>query len=72
MGSRPHGPRKDQIVDELGYHLMPLYRLVGSTAVIIILIMFIVGMVRMLLDIMVRTIVISRVRGCGFWMFGAL
>jgi hypothetical protein len=31
-----------------------------------------VGMERMLLDILVRAIVIARVRGCGFWMFGAL
>jgi hypothetical protein len=29
-------------------------------------------MVRMLLDIMVQAIVIVRVRGCGFCMFGAL
>jgi hypothetical protein len=31
-----------------------------------------VGLVRMLLDILVRAIVIARVRGCRFWMFGAL
>ena len=55
-----------------GYHLIPLYWLVGPTAVIIILIMFIVGMVRMLLDIIVRAIIIAWMRGCGFWMFGAL
>jgi hypothetical protein len=46
--------------------LTPLYRLVGSMAVIIILIMFIVSMVRMFLDIAVRTVVIARVHGCGF------
>jgi hypothetical protein len=63
---------KENIVDVLGYHLIPLYWLVRPAAVIIILIMFIVGMVRMLLDIMVRAIVIARVRGCSFWMFGAL
>jgi hypothetical protein len=34
--------------------------------------MFIVGMVRMQLDIMVRAIVFARVPGCGLWMFGAL
>jgi hypothetical protein len=55
-----------------GYHLIPLYWLVGPTAVIIILIMFIVGMVRMLLDIIVRAIIIAWMCGCGFWMFGAL
>jgi hypothetical protein len=55
----------------VGYHLIPLYRLIGPTAVIIILVMFILGMVRML-DILVRAIVIVRVHGCRFWMFGAL
>jgi hypothetical protein len=37
-----------------------------------ILVMFIVGMARMLVDILVRAIIIARVRGWGFWMFGAL
>ena len=63
---------KDQIANAVGYHLIPLYRLVGPTAIIIIFIMFIVGGVRMLVDILVRAIVIARVRGCGFWLFGAL
>jgi hypothetical protein len=61
-----------QIVDAEGYHLIPLYRLVGPTGVIIILIMFILGMVRMLLDILMRVIIIARAHGCVFWMFGAL
>jgi hypothetical protein len=45
---------------------------VGPTAVIIILIMFIVDMVRMLLDIIVRAVVIVHMGECGSWMFGAL
>jgi hypothetical protein len=36
------------------------------------MVMFIVGMARMLIDILVRAIIIARVRGWGFWMFGAL
>jgi hypothetical protein len=52
--------------------LIPLYRLIGPTAVIVILVMFIAGMARMLIDILVRAIIIARVRGWGFWMFGAL
>jgi len=40
--------------------------------VIVILVMFIVGMARMLIDILVRAVIIARVRGWGFWMFGAL
>ncbi len=32
---------------------IPLYRLIGPTAVIVILVMFILGMARMLVDILV-------------------
>ncbi len=60
---------RDQIVNAAGYRL---YRLIGPTAVIVILVMFIVGMARMLIDILVRAIIIARVRGWGFWMFEAL
>jgi hypothetical protein len=63
---------RDQIVNAVGYRLIPLYRLIGPTAVIVILVMFIVGMARMLVDILVRAIIIARVRGWGFWMSGAL
>ncbi len=63
---------REQIVNAAGYRLIPLYRLIGPTAVIVILVMFIVGMARMLIDILVRAIIIARVRGWGFWMFGAL
>jgi hypothetical protein len=62
---------KDQIVEAVGYNLIPLYGLVRPT-VNIIFIMFIVVMVRMLLDIKTSAIVITSVQGCGFWMFGAL
>jgi hypothetical protein len=63
---------RDQIVNAVGYRLIPLYRLIGPTAVIVILVMFIVGMARMLVDILVRAVIIARVRGWGFWMFGAI
>jgi hypothetical protein len=62
---------RDQIVNAVEYRLILLYRLIGPTAVMI-LVMFIVGMARMLIDILVRAIIIARVRGWGFWMFGAL
>ncbi len=41
--------------------MIQLYRLIGPTAVIVILVMFIVGMARMLIDILVRAIIIARV-----------
>ncbi len=51
---------RDQIVNAVGYRLIPLYRLIGPTAVIVILVMFIVGMARMLIDILVRAIIIAK------------
>ncbi len=59
-------------MDVVGFHLVPLYRLLGPTAVIAILILFLVGIIRMLLDIFIRAIAIARVRGCGLRLFGAL
>jgi hypothetical protein len=40
--------------------------------VIAILILFLVGIIRMLLDIVIWAIAIARVRGCGLWLLGAL
>ncbi len=66
------GLAKNQIVDAMGWISLDTTLLTsGTNSVIFILIMFIVGMVRMLLDIMVRAIVIPLVQGCVFWMFGA-
>jgi hypothetical protein len=36
-----------------------------------LLILFLVGVVRMLADIVVRAIAIALVRGCGWWLIGA-
>ncbi len=33
--------------------------------------LFLVGILRMLLDIVIRAIAIARVRGCGWWLMGA-
>jgi hypothetical protein len=63
---------RDQIVITVEYRLIPLYRLIGPTAVIAILVMYILGTARMLVDILVRAVIIARVLGWGFWMFGAL
>ncbi len=59
-------------MDVVGFHLVPLYRLLGPTAIIAILVLFLVGIIRMLLDIVIRAIAIARVRGCGLWLLGAL
>jgi hypothetical protein len=34
-------------------------------------VLFLVGILRMLLDIVIRAIVIARILGCGWWLMGA-
>jgi hypothetical protein len=36
-----------------------------------LLVLFLVGILRMLLDIVIRAIAIAKVRGCGWWLMGA-
>ncbi len=48
-----------------------MYRLIGPTAAIALLVLFLVGILRMLLDIVVRAIAIAKVRSCGWWLMGA-
>jgi hypothetical protein len=44
---------------------------IGPTAAVVLLVLFLVGILRMLLDIVIRAIAIARVRGCGWWLMGA-
>jgi hypothetical protein len=48
-----------------------MYRVIGPTAAVALLVLFLVGILRMLLDIVIRAIAIARVRGCGWWLMGA-
>ena len=50
---------------------MPMYRYIGPTATMALVILFLIGIVRMLLDIVIRAVAITRVRGCGWWLMGA-
>jgi hypothetical protein len=61
----------ESLIDAVGYHMVPMYRVIGPTAVVALLVLFLVGILRMLLDIVIRAIVIARVRGCGWWLMGA-
>jgi hypothetical protein len=51
--------------------LVPMYRFIGPAATIALIVLFLVGIVRMLLDIVVRAVAIAKVRGCGWWLMGA-
>jgi hypothetical protein len=41
------------LIDAVGYHLVPMYRMIGPTAAEALLVLFLVGILRMLLDIVV-------------------
>ncbi len=45
--------------------------MIGPTATLALLVLFLVGILRMLLDILIRAIAIGRIRGCGWWLMGA-
>jgi hypothetical protein len=61
----------ESLIDAVGYHLVPMYRVIGPTAAVALLMLFLVGILRMLLDIVIRAIAIARVRVCGWWLMGA-
>jgi hypothetical protein len=44
---------------------------IGPTAEVALLVLFLVGILSMLLDILIRAIAIARIRGCGWWLMGA-
>ncbi len=70
-GSGLSGIATDSLIDAVGNHLVPMYRVIRPTAAVALLILFLVGVVRMLADIIIRAIAIARVRGCGWWLIGA-
>ncbi len=49
------------LIDAVGYHLVPMYRMIGPTAAVALLVLFLVGILRMLLDIVIRAIAIAKV-----------
>jgi hypothetical protein len=50
----------ESLIDAVGYHLVPMYRVIRPTAAVALLVLFLVGILRMLLDIVIRG---SRLRG---------
>jgi hypothetical protein len=48
-----------------------MYRVIRPTTAVALLVLFLVGILKMLLDIVIRAIAIARIRGCGWWLMGA-
>jgi hypothetical protein len=66
------GPRATEaIIDIVGLSFVPLYRFLGPVSMLVILVLFFVGISRLVFTILFRAIVLGRTRGCGFWVFGA-
>jgi hypothetical protein len=61
----------ESLIDAVGYHLVPMYRVIGPTAAVVLLVLFLVGILRMLLDFVIRAFAIARIRDCRWWLMGA-
>jgi hypothetical protein len=61
----------ESLIDAVGYHLVPMYQVIGPTAAVALMVLFLVGILRMLLDIVIKAIAIGRIRGCRWWLMGA-
>ena len=60
------------MLDLVGLSFIPLYRFFGPISMLLLLVVFIVGMVRIVVTVMVRAIIITRTRGCGPWIFASI
>jgi hypothetical protein len=48
-----------------------MYWVISPTAAVALLVLFLFSISRMVLDIVIRAIAITMVRGCGWWLMGA-
>jgi hypothetical protein len=60
----------ESLIDAVGYRLVPMYRVIRPTAAVALLVLFLVGILKMLLDIVIRAITIARIQGRGWWLMG--
>ena len=63
---------KEMMLDHVGWSFIPLYPLFGPLSILFILIIFVVGLVRLIATLLVRTIIITKKKGCGVWIFAAV
>jgi hypothetical protein len=56
---------------DMGLSFSPLYRIMGPLKVSILFLMFIWGLVRQVVTIIMRAIAIYETKGAGLWMLGA-
>jgi len=59
----------ESLTGAVGYHLVPMYQVISLSVAVALLILFLMGM---MLDIVIQGIAIARVRGCRWWLMGAV
>jgi hypothetical protein len=60
----------ESLIDVVEYQLVPMYRVIHPTDAVALLILFLVDILRMTLNIVIRAIMIARVRDCRWWLMG--
>lgn len=63
---------KSMMLDTIGTNFIPLYRFLGPISITIILILFVIGLIRILGTFVFRVLVLVRLHGCGVWVLGAV
>ena len=63
---------KDIMLDHMGWSFIPLYRLFGTLSMLFILVIFVVGLVRLVATLLIRTVIITKKKGCGVWVLAAV
>ena len=60
------------MLDHVGWSYIPLYRLFGPLSMLFILVIFVVGLVRLVASLLIRTVIITKKKGCGVWVLAAV
>jgi hypothetical protein len=61
----------ESLTDTVGCRLVPMYQVIGLSVTVALLILFLMSILIMVMDIMIRAIMIARGRSCGWWLMGA-
>ena len=56
---------KEMMIDHVGWSFILLYRIFGPLSMLFIMLIFVVGLLRFVITLLVRIVVIMRARGCG-------
>ena len=63
---------REAMLAMVGLSFVPLYRFFGPVTMLLLLVIFIVGFVRIGITILVRAIIITKARGCGPWILASI